>query len=99
MVVSVSVPWAVDRERTGGLAAIGVAQVGRDDAVLALELVERVEGVGREARDGRVQPAAGDDQQRKAGAGLFVIDANVAFFIERHVGFLLAPSGIGSILC
>ena len=34
--------------------------------------------------DRRVQPAAGDDQQRKAGAGLFVMNADIAFFIERH---------------
>jgi len=36
MVVGIGVPRPVDRERPGGLAAIGVAQIRRDDAVLAL---------------------------------------------------------------
>jgi hypothetical protein len=69
-------------ERAGGLAALGIAQIRRDDAVPALELVERVERMGRQARDRRIEAAAGDDQQRKAGTGLFVMDANVAFFME-----------------
>jgi hypothetical protein len=38
MVVGVGVPGPVDLERAGGLPAIGVAQIRRDDAVLALEL-------------------------------------------------------------
>ena len=44
MVVGVGIPRPVDLERAGGLAAIGVAQVRRDAAVLALELLDRVEG-------------------------------------------------------
>ena len=44
VVVGVGVPRPVDLERAGGLAAVGVAQVRRDAAVLALELLDRVEG-------------------------------------------------------
>src|SRR4051812_8161046 len=84
MVVGIGVPRPVDLKRSGGLAALGIAQIRRDNAKLAFELVKRVEGVGREPRDRRVEPATGDDQQRKAGADLFVMDANVAFFVERH---------------
>jgi predicted NBD/HSP70 family sugar kinase len=43
MVVGVGIPGPVDLERAGGLAAVGVAQVRRDAAVLALELLDRVE--------------------------------------------------------
>ena len=43
LVVGVGIPRPVDLERTGGLAAIGVAQVRRDAAVLPLELLDRVE--------------------------------------------------------
>ena len=84
MVVGIGVPRPAGFERPRRLAALGVAQIGRDNPEFALELVERVERVGREARDRRVQPAAGNDHQREAGAGLFVIDAGVAFFEERH---------------
>ena len=94
MVVGIGVPRPVDLERARGLAAIGVAQIRRDAAVFVLELLHRVERVVREARDRRVQPAAGDHQQREAGAGLFVMDADVAFFVERHGGF----SSVGRIL-
>src|ERR1700724_486132 len=87
MVVGVGVPWPVGLERTRRLAALGIAQIRRDNPVFPLELVERVERVGREARDRRVQPAAGDDQQRETGAGLLVMDADFAFFVERHCGF------------
>src|SRR5438093_2050641 len=84
MVVSIGVPRPVDLKRTGGLATLGVAQIGRDNAKLALELVEWVERVRREPRDRRVEPATGDHQQREARAGLFVMDANLASFKERH---------------
>src|SRR5262249_42590115 len=69
----------------GGLAGVGVAQVRRDNAVLALELLHGVEGVGCEARGRGVQSATGDDHQREAGADLLVVDADVAFVIKRHV--------------
>jgi hypothetical protein len=45
MVVGIGVPRPVDLKRTGGLATLGVAQIGCDNAKLALELVEWVEGV------------------------------------------------------
>src|SRR6516162_1979749 len=89
LVVGVGVPWSVDLERTGGLAAIGVAEVRRDNAVLALELLHRVKGVVRKARNRRVESAAGDHQQRKAGADLLVLDADDAFFVKRHRNFSL----------
>src|ERR1051325_6570462 len=84
----ISIPRPVDLERTGGLTAIGVAQIEGDAAVFVFELgggVERrrrrVAGIG----DRCVQPAAGDDEQRKAGAaGVLVIDLHIAFFIKRH---------------
>src|SRR5205085_12240332 len=62
-----------------------------DAAVLVLELGGRVERRGRgvaRVGDRRVQPAAGDDQQRKAGAaGILVIDPDIAFFVKRHFAF------------
>src|SRR5262249_18354721 len=67
-----------------GLAALGVAQIGRDHAELALELVERVERVGREARDRGVQPATRDDHQWEAGTDLLIVDTDVALVIKRH---------------
>jgi hypothetical protein len=45
MIVGIGVPRPVDLKRTGGLATLGVAQIGRDDAKLALELIEWVERV------------------------------------------------------
>ena len=44
LVVGVGVPGPVDLQRAGGLAGVGVAQVRRDRAVLALELLHGVEG-------------------------------------------------------
>src|SRR5262249_44693251 len=66
----------------------------RDNAKLVLELVEWVERERREPRDRRVEPAAGDHQQREARADLFVMDANLASFIERH-GFLPFAINVG----
>jgi hypothetical protein len=79
VIVGVGVPRPVDLEWAGGLAAIGVAQIRRDDMVPALELLQRVEGVVGKAGNRRVQPAAGDHQKWKAGAGLLIVDANIAF--------------------
>src|SRR5262245_50438898 len=92
MVVGIGVPRPVDLKGPRGLATLGVAHIGRDHTKLALELVEWVERMGREPRDRRVEPAAGDDQQRKAGAGLFVMDANLASFTERHGFFTFRNS-------
>ena len=77
------------RHRAGRLAAIGVALVHRDAAEVVLERLHRVEHGGRPIADPRVQAAAGGDQQREAGAGLLVADADVAFFVERHGSFSL----------
>src|SRR6202008_4611093 len=60
-----------------------VAEVRRDAAVFALEVIDRLEGVV-EARDRRVQTSAGDEQQREARPVLLVVDADRAFFIEGH---------------
>ena len=87
-VVGVGIPRPVDLERAGGLPAIRIAQIEGDAAVFVLELGGRVErrgggvpGIG----NGRVQPSAGDDQQRKAGtASVLVIDPDIAFFVKRH---------------
>ena len=93
LVVGVGVPRPVDLERARGLAAIGVAQIRRDDAVFAFELFHRVKGMVREPRDRGIQPATGDDQQRKAGTDLFVMDADVTSLIERHGSFSLRRMG------
>jgi hypothetical protein len=53
------VEFELHLEWAGGLAALGVAQIRRDNAELLFELVEWVERVGREPRDRRVQPTAG----------------------------------------
>src|SRR6185436_294122 len=83
MVIGIRIPRRLDLERAGGLPAVGVAQVRRDAAVLSLELLDRVEGTAAcQAGDCRVQPAAGDEQQRKAGTGLLVVNANRPFFVE-----------------
>src|SRR5262245_38632659 len=84
LIVGIGVPWPVHFQRPCGLAALGIAQIGRDHAELVLELVERVERVGREARDRGVQPATGDDQQREAGTNLLIVDADVAFLVKWH---------------
>src|SRR5258705_13879613 len=76
-------PGPVDFDRTSRLAVGGVAQVRRDTAVFALELLDRVERrVAGEEANRRVQSAARKQQQREAGAGLLVVDANRAFFVE-----------------
>src|ERR1700739_2537241 len=93
MVVGVGVPGPVVLERARGLAAIGVAQIRGDNTVLVLELLHWVERVVREPCDSRVKTAAGNHHQREAGADLFLMNANVAIFVERHGGFLLIRCG------
>ena len=51
MVIGIGVPRPVGLKRACGLAAIGVAQIRRDNAVFALELVQRVKRVVRQARE------------------------------------------------
>ncbi len=93
MVVGEGVPRALDIERAGRLAAIGVAQVGDDAAELVAEFLHRAERMCLvEAADRRVQPAARNDQQRQTRARLFIVNANVAFFVERHGCFLPTAS-------
>src|SRR5271155_1273264 len=85
MVIGVCIPRPVDLKRAGGLAGIGVAQVRRNAAVLSLELLDRVKGTAAgQAGDRRIQSPAGDEQQRKAGTGVLVVNANVAFFVKGH---------------
>src|SRR4029077_9937533 len=68
-----------------GLTAIGVAQIREDAAVFSLEFFDRIKrSAAHQAGDRRVQSPARDEQQREAGAGLLVLDANAAFFVERH---------------
>src|SRR5215510_2636284 len=103
MVVGMGIPRPVDLERTGGLATIGVAQVRENAAVLALELLDWIEWAGEQTGHPRVQRSAGDEQQREAGTGLIITDADGTSFIELgHVSvslssqarFLIHASGI-----
>ena len=87
VVVGVGVPGPVDLERAGGLAARRVTQVGRNAAILAFELVDGIERrVLHCPGDRGVLPAAGDDQQRDAGAGLLVVNTDVAFLVDLPGG-------------
>src|SRR5262249_16357017 len=89
MVVSVGIPGAVDLKRAGGLAAVGIAQVGGDAAELALEFRDWIERPAGETGERRIQSTAGNEQQRKAGPVLLKADADGALFVESH-GFSLA---------
>src|SRR5262249_47549748 len=82
MVVSMRIPRPFDLEWPGRLAAIGVTQVRKDAAVFALELLDRIERAGEQACHPRVQRPAGDEQQREAGAGFIITNANGASFVE-----------------
>src|SRR5262245_63857273 len=82
MVVGVGIPRPVDLEWAGGLATIGVTQIRENAAVLALELLDRIERAGDQTGHPRVQRSAGDEQQRKAGTGLVIADADGASFVE-----------------
>jgi hypothetical protein len=80
LIVGEGIPRPIDLER-----AIGRSQVGGDAAILVLELVDRVERIVQ-AGNRRVQAAAGDQQQREAGAELLVVDADRSFFVKGHGG-------------
>ena len=41
----------------------------------------------RQCGDRRVQSPAGNEQQREAGTGLLIVDANGALFVEGHGSF------------
>src|SRR6185295_9138845 len=96
VVVGIGVPWPIDLEGPGGLAARRVAQIGGDAAVLVLEFRSRVERrpVRHEA-DGRVLTAAGDDEQRNAGAGLLVVNADRTLLEKRHVVIPVSADYLG----
>ena len=69
---------------SGGLGLV-TAQVGHDAAIPVAEHLGRVEGMRRvEAGDRRVQTAAGNDQQGKPRARLFIMNADITLFMERH---------------
>src|SRR5262249_23884648 len=59
-----------------------------DDPILAAEFGERIVRrlLAGKPRDGRVQPASGDHQQRIARTFFLVMDANGASFIKAHGG-------------
>src|SRR5262245_41592306 len=82
MVVSMGIPRPVDLKWTGGFATVGVAQVRENAAVLALELLDRIERAGEQTGHARVQRSTGDEQQRKAGTGLTIADAHGTSFVE-----------------
>ena len=93
LIVGERLPGVVDRHGAGGLAAIGVALVHGDAAEIVGERLHRVDHRGRPVADAGVQAATGGDQQREAGAGLLVADADIALVIERH-GSLSLSSGV-----
>src|SRR4029079_9567567 len=81
--VGIRFPRAVDFDRTSRLTVGGVTQVRRDAAVFPLELLDGVEGrIAGEEPDGCVESAARKQQERNAGTGLLVIDADLAFLVE-----------------
>src|SRR5215813_13886486 len=92
MVVGISVPRPIHLERARRLTSVGVAQVRCDAAVLVLQFDKWIEGIGQRG-DRRVQPAAWDDEQREAGAGLLVVDANLALLIEPASLLFLGTRG------
>src|ERR1700730_1022395 len=88
MVIGVGFPRPLDLDRTGGLAAWGVAQVRCDEAILSLELLNGVEGrVAGEEGNGGVQSPAGKQHQREAGPSLLIVDANGTFLVELPSSF------------
>src|ERR1700676_351727 len=83
LVVGVGLPWPVDLDRAGGLAAGGVAQVRCDATILTLELLNGVEGrVATKEGYGGVHSPAGKQHQRETGPGLLIVDSNGNFFVE-----------------
>ena len=59
LVVGVGVPRSVGLQGPSRLAALGVAQIGGDDAEFVREFVEGVERMRLQPRNGRVEPTAG----------------------------------------
>src|SRR5438105_8517128 len=92
LVVGKRIRRVIDLHGTAGFAAIGIALVHRDAAEVVLELFHRVDHRGRPVADARIEAATGSDQQREAGAGLLVANADVALLKEWH-GSLLQGCG------
>src|SRR5215467_1046250 len=85
MVIGIGIPRPIDLERARRLPATGVAHVRKDAAVFSLELFDRIKRSATfQEGNRRVQSPAGDEQQRKARTGLLILNANGAFFVERH---------------
>ena len=85
MVIGIGIPRPIDLERAGGLTAIGVAHVREDAAVFSLELFDRIKrSAAFQAGDRRVQSPPGTSNNGKPGTGLLILNANGAFFVERH---------------
>ena len=83
LIVGMRFPRPADLDGTSRLPVWGVSEVCCDAAVFPFELLDRVEGrIAGEEADGRVQSAARKQQQREAGTGLLVVDANRASFVE-----------------
>ncbi len=85
LVVGIRIPWPVDLHWTVGTSTVGVPQIHRDASVLVAEDSHRVEGrFFRKIADCRIQSAAGNNQQRKAGASLVVVNLKGASFVVWH---------------
>ena len=84
LVVGEGAPRVGDRDRSTGLAAVGVALVHGNAAEVVLERLHGVEHRGRPIADAGIQAPAGGDQKREAGASLLVADTDVALLIKRH---------------
>src|SRR5215813_10005013 len=94
LIVRVGIPRLLELQRAGGLSAIGVAQVHADAAKVVFEFLHGVEGGPRRPPGDRgVETAAWDQEQRKPGAGLFIVNAHVTTLIEWHRSLL--PPGVG----
>src|SRR5262245_48262340 len=94
LIVGIGFPRPIDLDRAGGLAVGGVAQVRRDATIFSLEFLDRIKGgvAGKEG-NGRIQSSARKQQQREAGTGLLIVDANWASFVE------LASPSFARLLC
>src|SRR5207237_731792 len=86
LVIGVGIPRTIDFQRSCRLAARRVPKVHGDAAVFAAELLHGIEGrTATEESGSRIQAAARNDQHGEAGTGFVIVDADIAFFIKRHV--------------
>src|SRR5262249_10339185 len=88
VVVGIGIPGTISLERTRGLPTPCVAEISGDDAILAAELVKRIVRrlLAGETRDGRIQAAARDHQQRITRSLLFIVDADGTSLVKAHGG-------------